>query len=127
MLRLKEGDNSQALHLLTAKTQVERDFEANKWALVANAIVKKGGGDYPVEFLKRQWRDLEGKGGLAAALEAKGKGHGGLGDGGDGGDGGAGVGADEVEDIKAHYSSNGERVKVEDEEEAEEEGCAGVS
>ncbi|KAL9103048.1 MAG: hypothetical protein Q9163_001878 [Psora crenata] len=100
MLRLKDGDG---VRLFTAKTQVERDFETSKWALIAGVMVQKGGDDYPVEFLKKQWKELEAKGGLNA-LEAK-------------------ADEDEVGD-GLHHSNGSEEVKMEGEGE---ERCGDVA
>ena len=60
----------QALALLLTKTEIEHDFETNKWGLISNGIVQRGGRNYPIEFLKKQYKELEAKGGIAA-LEAE--------------------------------------------------------
>ena len=55
MMRLKDGEDAI---LLAAKETVERKFELEKWALIANEMRVQGTDDYPVIFLQKQYKEL---------------------------------------------------------------------
>jgi hypothetical protein len=58
---MRDEDN---LRLFDIKKQLEDDFNSRKWALIADGIVKNGGGRYDAEDLRRRFRQLMGKAGF---------------------------------------------------------------
>jgi hypothetical protein len=58
---MRDEDN---LRLFDVKKQLEDDFNSRKWALIADGIVKNGGGRYDAEDLRRRFKQLMGKAGF---------------------------------------------------------------
>jgi hypothetical protein len=58
---MRDEDN---LRLFNAKKQLEDDFNARKWGLIATEIVKDGGAKYDPEDLRRRFKQLMDKAGF---------------------------------------------------------------
>ena len=58
---------TQAPILLAAKTEVEKSFESDKWALINKKMEQLGADTYPTAFLQKKWKELDAQKDLVAA------------------------------------------------------------